>query len=328
MTDMEIIDAHTHVLRSEEHGREAFGYFLSRNPRSGHPAEPVAYGTVDELRLMMGRNAVSRANILMFTWSGQYWRDGRYTLPDGGPRRAAAAEELRRRIVERIRDNNAWAARTVARHPELTYFCGVDAVLMDEQTMLTEVQTRIADGASGVKIVPRDMRIRGDDPRLRPLFDWCMSRGVPVLTESSGHKGAFGQPAGFAKALADFPRLTLVFAHCGHDPVFGEGADAEVVELAHRYDNVCADLSLRLLEVADGKVTAGQMAAHIRRIGVDRVLYGSNYVLAELLQQVEGAGRPQLARTESQLRAFLELPLADEEKAAVAAGNFRRITGG
>ncbi|GIH73610.1 amidohydrolase family protein [Planobispora longispora] len=319
---MEIIDAHTHVFRSREHGREAFGYFLSRNPRSGHPAEPVAYGTVEELRRMMTRNGVSGANILMFTWSGQYWRDGQFTLPDDGVRRASAAEELRRRIVDRIRDNNAWAAA----HKDLTYFCGVDAVLMDEETMLAEVESRIADGASGVKIVPRDMRIRGDDPRLRPLFDWCASRGVPVLTESSGHGAAFGRPAGFEKPLTEFPTLKLVFAHCGHSPVFGEGADAEVVELAGRFENVHADLSLRLLEVADGTVDPERMAAHIRRIGVDRVLYGSNFVLAELLQPVAEAERPQLARTESSLRAFLRLPLTEEELAAVAAKNFRRLT--
>lgn len=86
----EVIDAHTHVMRSRDHGREAFAYFLSRNPRSGHPAEPVAYGTVDELRGIMRKSGVSLANILMFTWSGQYWRDGQYTLPDGAARPAAA----------------------------------------------------------------------------------------------------------------------------------------------------------------------------------------------------------------------------------------------
>ncbi|MGP3916320.1 amidohydrolase family protein [Nonomuraea sp. 10N515B] len=323
---MEIIDAHTHVFRSQDHGREAFGYFLSRNPRSGHPAEPVAYGTVGELRQMMASNAVSGANILMFTWSGQYWRDGQYTLPDEGTRREAAAEELRLRIVDRIRDNNAWAGATVAGQPDLTYFCGVDAVLMGEEEMLAELEARVAEGASGVKIVPRDMRIRGDDPRLRPLFDWCARRGVPVLTESSGHGAAFGRPSGFEKPLTEFPSLKLIFAHCGHSPVFGEGADVEVVELARRFENVCADLSLRVLEVADGKVEPERMAQHIRRIGVDRVLYGSNFVLAELLQPVADAARPQRVRTESSLQAFLRLPLTGDELAAVAAGNFRRLT--
>jgi predicted TIM-barrel fold metal-dependent hydrolase len=325
--DLEIIDCHTHVLRSADHGREAYGYFLSRNPRSGHPLEPVAYGTVGELRAMMAANNVTRANILMFTWSGQYWRDGRFTLPDDGPRRAAAAEELRRRIVERVRDNNAWASATVRANPDLSYFCGVDAVLMDPETLVGEAEARVAEGALGVKIVPRDMRVRGDDPRLRPLFDWCQGAGVPVLTESSGHRGAFGRPASFEKALTEFPRLKLIFAHCGHSPVFGEGADAEVVDLARRFEGVAADVSLRLLEITDGHVDPARMAAHIRAIGVDRVLYGSNYVLAELLTPRPDGERPQLSRTAASVRALLELPLSDDELAAVAAGNFRRITG-
>ena len=325
--DLEIIDCHTHVLRSADHGREAYGYFLSRNPRSGHPLEPVAYGTVDELRVTTVANGVARANILMFTWSGQYWRDGQFTLPDDGPRRAAAAEELRLRIVERVRDNNAWAAAAVRDNPELSYFCGVDAVLMDADTLVREAETRVAGGALGIKIVPRDMRIRGDDPRLRPLFDWCQGAGVPVLTESSGHEGVFGRPASFEKALTEFPRLKLIFAHCGHSPRFGEGADAEVVDLARRFEGVAADVSLRLLEITDGLVDRNRMAAHIRALGTDRVLYGSDYVLAELLTPDPDGPRPQLARTAASVRALRELPLRDDELAAVAAGNFRRITG-
>lgn len=322
----ELIDAHTHVMRSEDHGREAFGYFLSRNPRSGHAAEPVAYGTVDELRGIMRSNGVSRSNILMFTWSGQYWRDGQYTLPDGQAR-GAAAEELRRRIVRRISDNNAWAQETTRENAEFSYFCGVDAVLMSEEQLLAEVEERVAHGALGVKIVPRDMRIRGDDPRLRPLFDWCARQGVPVLTEASGHAGAPSRPAYFEKALGEFPSLKIIFAHCGHNPVFGEGADAEVVDLAQRFAGVAADLSLRLLEVADGHVAPERVVEFVRGLGTDRVLYGSNYVLAELLQPDGDGSRPQATRTEASLAAFRALPFTADEAAAIASGNFRRITG-
>jgi predicted TIM-barrel fold metal-dependent hydrolase len=323
----DVIDAHTHVMRSPDHGREAYGYFLSRNPRSGHPAEPAAYGTVEELRAMMRQHDVARANILMFTWSGQYWRDGQYALPDAGGRRAAAAEELRRRIVERVSDNNAWAQGTCDEHPELSYFCGVDAVLMDESTMLAEVETHVSGGALGVKIVPRDMRIRGDDPRLWPLFDWCSTRGVPILTEASGHPGTPSRPGYFEKALTEFPTLRLIFAHCGHNPVFGAGADAEVAELARRFDGVATDLSLRLLEIADGQVSPERMVAYVRTVGVDRVLYGSNYVLAEILQPDPDAEKPQLTRTAASLAALWRLAFTPEETAAIAAGNFRRITG-
>ncbi|GAA4990815.1 hypothetical protein GCM10023205_73160 [Yinghuangia aomiensis] len=322
----ELIDAHTHVMRSEDHGREAFGYFLSRNPRSGHAAEPVAYGTVDELRGIMRRNGVSRSNILMFTWSGQYWRDGQFALPDGQAH-AAAAAELRCRIVQRISDNNAWAQEVARENPEFSYFCGVDAVLMSEEQLLAEVEARVAHGALGVKIVPRDMRIRGDDPRLRPLFDWCARQEVPVLTEASGHAGAPSRPAYFEKALSDFPSLKIIFAHCGHNPVFGEGADAEVVDLAQRFPGVAADLSLRLLEVADGHVAPQRLVEFVRDLGTDRVLYGSNYVLAELLQPDVDGSRPQPTRTEASLAAFRALPFTPDEAEAIGSGNFRRITG-
>ncbi len=108
-----VVDAHCHVLRSEDHGRELWSYFLGKGPAHGDAAEPCAHHTVDEAERLMDETGVERMNILMFTWSGRYWRDGQYTLPDG-PGRAAAGEELRRRIVQRVVDNNDWAVRTSA----------------------------------------------------------------------------------------------------------------------------------------------------------------------------------------------------------------------
>jgi predicted TIM-barrel fold metal-dependent hydrolase len=323
---LEVIDAHTHVLRSEAHGREMYSYFLSRTPANGHPADPSVFSTVAEVQELMRETGVGHTNFLMFTWSGRYWRDGSLTLPDAGARRAAAEEELRRRIVERVVDNNEWAIGAVREHTNLSFFCGIDPALMTEDELLKEIDDKHSRGAVGVKMVPFDSRVSGNDRRLWPVYDWCQSQGVPILSEASGRPNAPGRPALFADALAEFPRLKLVFAHLGHDPTFGAGADLEVAELAQRYEGVHSDVSLRFIEVAHGEVPPDSMVRHLRAIGTHKVLYGSNYSFVEHMHPSRGDGE-RFKATKDNLAVLFSLPLTDDERRAIASENFTRLVG-
>jgi predicted TIM-barrel fold metal-dependent hydrolase len=325
---MRIIDAHSHVLRSAAHGRELWSYFLGRSPVAGFPAEPPALHTVEEAEKLMAATGVERMNILMFTWAGRYWRDGQHTLPDAGPQRAAAAEQLRRRIAQRIRDNNEWALGVVRANPRFSVFCGIDAAILTADELVAEIEQRTRGGAAGVKMVPFDSGVAGSDPRLWPVYDYCAGRGIPILSESSGRPGAPGRPANFAAALRAFPRLLLVFAHLGHDPRFGEGADLEVVELAREFEGVHTDLSLRLPEMLRGACTPEQFAAHLRRIGTGRVLYGTNFGFVDTTNadpEHRSEAGPQTTWARRTLQAFLELPLSTAEREAIAASNFEQL---
>jgi predicted TIM-barrel fold metal-dependent hydrolase len=323
---IDVIDAHTHVMRSAAHGRELWSYFLNR----GAATEPPALHTADEAERYLDTTGVIHANILMFTWSGRYWRDGSHTLPDNEPERTIAAEELRCRIVARIHDNNEWALRLVRERPRFSVFVGVDPALMTEDELLAELDSARERGALGVKLVPFDCRVVPDDRRLWPLFDWCARQRVPLLSEVSGRPGAPGRPALFAEGLRAFPALVVVFSHLGHDPVFGEGADAEVAALAREYGGVHTDLSLRLPEMLNGACTPREFADHLRGIGIDRVLYGSNYGFVDttnLDPDHRAADGPQLTWAQRTLDAFLALPLTDDERSAIASQNFRRVVG-
>jgi len=332
MSDLQVIDAHTHIMRSVAHGREAHTYYYGRGPATGHPVEPVCYGTVDEVLELMAQTGVVHTNFLNYTWSGKYYAHGQYTLPDDPARRALADRELRGRISQRIRDNNEWALSVIREHPNLSFFCGIDPVVMSPSELIEEVADKTARGALGVKIVPIDLKIRGDDRRLWPVYEFCQARGLPIYSETSGRPGAPGRPAYFGEALAEFPKLQLIFSHMGHNPEFGEGADQEVVDLARRYEGVHADVSLRFTEVTLGQVTPGQMVAHLRRVGTDRLLYGSNYHFVEMhhpdpLPPGGEPTRPQMTQTKAALRVLKTLPLTERERDQLAGENFKRVTG-
>jgi predicted TIM-barrel fold metal-dependent hydrolase len=316
------------VLRSEAHGRELYSYFLGKGPATGSPIDPPAFHTVDEAERLMDETGVVHMNILMFTWAGKYWRDGAYTLPDDVARRAPAEEELRRRIVTRMVDNNEWALGVVTSRPRFSVFVGVNPVVMTEDEMLGEVADKMARGASGVKMVPHDMHIGGDDKRLWPLYDHLSNEQIPLLSEASGRPGAHGNPARFEEPLTAFPRLRVIFAHLGHDPNFGEGADATVAELAHRFEGVHTDLSLRLPDMIRGVYSPEQFVTHLRRIGTDRVLYGTNFGFVDTTNpdpDHRPEDGPQTTWAKRNLESFLSLPLTDDERDDIASENWKRL---
>ncbi len=103
-----------------------------------------------------------------------------------------------------------------------------------------------------------------------------------------------------------------------------------MAELARAFPGVHTDLSLRLPEMLRGSCTPEDFAAHLRRIGTDRVLYGTNFGFVDTLTPDPSrrpAGDPQVTWAKRTLEAFLDLPLREDERAAIAAGNWDRLTG-
>ena len=328
MSELEIVDCHCHILRTADHSCDLYSNLLRFSAAMGLPDKPSFFGTPEEAEKVMDATGIAHMNILMFTWSGVYWRQGQNILPDDPTDRVRETEDLRRRIVRRIQDNNSWALEQVAESAQLSCFVGIDPVLMDEQTLLAEVDNGIRRGALGAKHVPMNHGTEGDDPRMWPVYDYCASAGIPILTQAAGFMP--GRPRFYAKALDDFPKLKLIFAHLGHDRQFGQGADAEVLELAQTYPGVHTDVSLRLIEVTDGHVSAEDLVAHLRAIGIDRVLFGSNWIISEYLWMRARAGTtPDTShdRLDRELDVLKSLPLTDEERADLASRNFRRLTG-
>ena len=327
---VEVIDMHTHICRSPEHGQEMYAFFMMGFPTMSGPSLAPCSSTLQEAEQWRTQSGVRHLNMLMFTWSGRYYQAAQHMLPDDPAAREDADRALRQLIVRRIQDNNQWAVETAAKHAHLTTFCGIDPIVMDTSTLLGEVEARIRQGASGIKMVPLDLGIRGDDDRLWPLYDYLQSEEIPLQTESSDIPGVGSRPGCFEKALCAFPDLKIVFSHMGHGKVFGEGADAEFRDLARRFDNVRGDLSERLLEVADGHVTPQQMVDFVREVGADRVMYGSNNSLIELSRpdpDRKPEDPPQRTRTLQSLETFAKLPLTDIERRDIAARNFRQLVG-
>jgi predicted TIM-barrel fold metal-dependent hydrolase len=306
MADHELLDCHIHCFPSEEDGR----FFMDR--MVGWKDHPWV-GTLEQVLAIHKKAGITRANVLMYTPARLYYEDAIAALPSKGSREEAIAS-ARRSVVRRIESNNDWCVKLIKEHPRFRFFCGVDVTFMTEEEMLRGIERWMANGARGVKIVPQGMRIYGDDPRLLPLFDYCQSNGIPVLSQSGGRPPSLGIAYAvtdrFAVTLRKFPKLKFIFAHMAHfDWMPNGGADA-LAEIFAACPNTYADLSLQFGPIARGERTREAMVALIRRLGADRILFGTNFPLADSAEAAD---------------VYRSLSLTESERQRVSSQNFLRV---
>jgi predicted TIM-barrel fold metal-dependent hydrolase len=255
-----LIDAHTHTQPTAADGAA----FIER---SGFPGAGDRRGTVDELFEVMDHAGISRTMIV--PWLPAQDMVGEL-VASGEDRDTATAS-----VVQRWRDLNKWATDAVTAHPDrLACLVGVDPVIMEESLVETEVAERLGTGACGLKVAPMFVHRRPDDEVMEVVWRTARDHGVFVLSESGAHaygdEEVWGRPASFDQVLRSYPSVTIQLAH------LGLGAEDQVAELARRYPNVVTDTSIRL-----GGGSPEEIVRHIRRIGTDRVLFGTNYPLVD-----------------------------------------------
>lgn len=208
-------------------------------------------------------------------------------------------------------DLNHWAASAATADPERVWaLVGLDPVLMDEETLTAQVDEALGIGATGLKVAPQWLGIRPDDPAMEIVWQLARRHSVPVLSESGayrfGHALPWGHPRYFRDVLASYPDVTIVLAH------LGMGAEDDLVRLTTKFENVYTDTALRL-PAAGNASELRDTACLIRRIGVDRVLFGTNTPVGDL---------------QAALESLAALPLNDNEKQLVAHQNALHVWGG
>ncbi len=307
MASQELIDCHIHCFPSEEDGR----FFMDRMVRwQNHPW----VGTLGQVLEMHKKAGIARANILMYTPARLYYEDAVAALPSKGSRDEAIAT-IRRSVVRRIEGNNDWCVKLIKEHPRFTFFCGVDVTFMSEEEMLRGVERWVANGAKGVKIVPQGMQVYGNDPRLLPLFDYCQSKAIPVLSQSGGRPPSLGIAYAvtpkFGETLRKFPKLKFIFAHMAHFGWMENGGADALADVFAACPNAYADLSLQFGPIAKGEQTREAMVALIRRLGADRILFGTNFPLADSAEAAD---------------VYRSLSLTESERERISSQNFLRLT--
>ncbi len=230
-------------------------------------------------------------------------------LPEGD--RKGEHPEIAGKMGERLKRRNTWTCEMASEHPELVAFPSVDP-LMGSDEMVAEVERCAREfDIKGIKLHPAEGQYYPRDERVWPVYAKAQELGLAIIA----HGGlfmmspdiAYTRPSNFESVLESFPALKLVIAHLGH------GFWDESVELAKRYPNAYFDTSAVVSGVEHLDILSDDDATElIRKLGVDRVMFGSDY--------------PWFS-PETDLKRFLQLPLTPAEKEKILGENAGKILG-
>ena len=297
------IDAHVHTYPSREIGRQA----MMGTGRTDYG------GTPEELLAIMGRADITNAVMVNMTPFADMMDAALARLPpEATPgQRTEAQAEAQRTIIGRLQRRNAWTCEVGREHPQLIPFIGLDPC-MTEDELLQEIETRRAGGARGIKLHPAAQRFYPNDERLAPVYARATELEWPVIF----HSGAFALGPGsttqaslenFPPLLKSFPKLTVVFGHMG----FGEFDTC--AEIATEFPNAMFDCCFVVNGTEPSPAISDEDAvAGFRTVGVERVMFGSDYPWLDPALDA--------ARIE-------RLPLSESEKRAVLHDNAARVFG-
>jgi predicted TIM-barrel fold metal-dependent hydrolase len=202
-------------------------------------------------------------------------------LVEGSPvRRAAALTIALPDDLERTRARNDAVLKLAQDSCGFFYpVCSVHPA--DGAPALAEVD-RVADaGAQWLKLHPNTQSFDVADPAVAEVVTKAAERGLPVLFDAYSPWDA-NQPGKFVNLAMAVPEAKLILAHA-HGPGFPQ---LLVYDILARYPwwgrNVWIDISATGLMLAGGPF-AEQFAWVLRKVGTDRVVFGSDYPLDEPL---------------------------------------------
>ncbi len=280
-----IIDWHVHLFPTREVGAMVLDGMKEQYGVGYH-----SYGTPDEFCADMQRAGIDYGVIQSFA-------------PD-----------------RQLKNNNFWTVAFTSagknrpsNYPMLIPFCSVSPS-MKGRTPVEELDKRLAWGMRGVKIHPPAQNFAPDDPRMWPVYAWLVEHDM-LITAHAGinitedENTGLGHPDRWRPVLKDFPSLRLVLAH------MGGGFWEETMRLCRDFPTVLLDTAISISPLSADDSTcldAAQAVEMIRSVGVERVMFGTDYPWIDPQANVE---------------CIRALNLNRDEMVAVLGGNASRELG-
>ena len=297
-----LVDHHQHLLSP---AGAALQNTYSLRQRLPYDVEQPVVG--EHLVAMLDRAGIKRAVVL----SDAYWFDS--------PARARALRDVGvHDVYAAVRAENDWTAREVALFSNrLVGFCSFNPI---EQYAVQELD-RCAKNLTfkGLKLhfsaSAVDLKNKQHVERVRRIFEAANSHRLAITVHVRGDRSYGREHAEIFlnQLLPAAPDIPVQIAHLWGGDGFSEGAVAALVAYAdavsaqHRATrNLYFDVTQLALILGGQKDALQRMATVIRRIGVGRILYGSDGPIFGNVQPFEawGAFRREMPLTAEEFRTI------------------------
>ncbi|MFT9057193.1 MAG: TatD family hydrolase [Ethanoligenens sp.] len=156
-------------------------------------------------------------------------------------------------------------------------------------------------GLCGIKLHPDFQHVAADDPSMDAIYDLAVQYHLPVLIHAGDVLTPYSSPIRIARVLNRFPQMTLIAPHLGG---YSEWDESERHVIGK---NCYIDTSSALWALPPEK-----SLELIRKHGVERVLFGTDYPLTTQAEELE---------------RFHRLGLTDEEEKLILFENAKQLLG-
>ncbi len=201
-------------------------------------------------------------------------------------------------VPEQVTAINNFIAESVRRYPEK--LIGFGAMHPDFEDIAGETERIISLGLKGIKLHSDFQRFNIDDECAFPIYEAAQGR-LPVLFHIGDNRYDYSSPERLKNVVKRFPRLTVIGAHLVGWSMWDRGAEL------FEGSGVYADCSSSLYAMSPEHA-----AELIRKIGTDRVMWGTDYPMWSAKDELE---------------RFAKLPLTDEERENILGKNALRLLG-
>lgn len=201
-------------------------------------------------------------------------------------------------VPEQVTSINNFIAACVREYPEK--LIGFGALHPDFPDIAGETERIISLGLKGIKLHSDFQRFNIDDERAYPIYEAAEGR-LPILFHCGDPRYDFSSPKRLKNVVKRFPKLTVIGAH-----LCGWSKWDEAVEL-FEHSGVYTDCSSSLYAL-----TPERAAEIFRRIGTDRVMWGTDYPMWS---------------AKDELQRFAAVPLTENERESILCHNVLRLLG-
>lgn len=201
-------------------------------------------------------------------------------------------------VPAQVESINNFISQCVGEYPDKLY--GFGAMHPEYENISAEVERIIALGLRGIKLHSDFQGFNIDDERAFPIYEAAEGR-LPILFHVGDPRSDRSSPERLLRVVKRFPRLTVIGAHLCGWTCWERGAEL------FEQSGVYADCSSSLYALAPDTA-----AEYIRRIGMDRVMWGTDYPMWGAREELE---------------RFYRLPLTESERESILCKNVLRLLG-